>query len=66
MWGFGGKELYRSKLQIYLEILCTLVSKGPMKLTPMTGYVELDKVRLIEHLRLLKIRGLIGKEVGGE
>ncbi|MCJ7614801.1 hypothetical protein MUO71_08590 [Candidatus Bathyarchaeota archaeon] len=37
-----------------------------MKLTQMTKYVELDKVRLIEYLRLLKSRGLIGKEVLGE
>lgn len=58
--------MYKSKLQICLEILCNLVSKGPMKLTQMTKYVELDKVRLIEHLRLLKSRGLIGKEVLGE
>lgn len=37
-----------------------------MKLTQMTKYVELDKARLIQHLRLLKNRRLIGKEDLGE
>ena len=60
------KRLYRSKLQICIEILCTLASNGPMKLTQMTKYVELDKARLIQHLRLLKNRRLIGKEDLGE
>ena len=58
--------MYKSKLQICLEILCTLSSNGPLKLNQLIQNVELNKVSLNEHLRLLKSRGLIGKEVLGE
>ena len=37
-----------------------------MKLAQMTQYVELDKTRLIQHLRLLTDRRLIKKENVGE
>jgi len=58
----GGKKLYRSKLQTCIEILCTLASNGPMKLTQMTQYVELDKTRLIPYLSFLYDRGLVGEQ----
>jgi len=58
--------LNRSKLQICVEILCKLASNGPLKLRQMTEKVDLDKVRINEHLGLLESRGLIGKEVLGE
>ena len=37
-----------------------------MNLTQLTKKVELDKPRLIPHLKLLKSRNLMGKEVLGE
>jgi predicted transcriptional regulator len=49
-----------------IEILCTLASNGPLKLTQISDKVELDKSRLIEYLRLLKNRGLIEKQNLGE
>jgi len=54
--------LYRSKLQTCIEILCALASNGPMKLTQMTQYVELDKPRLIPYLGFLYDRGLVGEQ----
>ena len=60
------KRLHKSKLQICIEILCSLSSNGPMKLTQMTQYVELDKTRLISHLSLLNDRGLVGEQNLGE
>ena len=54
--------MYRSKLQTCIEILCTLASNGPMKLTQMTQYVELDKSRLIPYLSFLYDRGLVGEQ----
>ncbi len=58
----GGKKLYRSKLQTCIEILCNLASNGPVKLTQMTQYVELDKTRLIPYLSFLYDRGLVGEQ----
>lgn len=60
------KRLHRSKLQICIEILCSLVSKGSIKLSQISDDVELDKTRLIPYLRLLKNRGLIEKQNLGE
>lgn len=57
---------YRSKLMLCIEILCTLASKGPMNLTQMTHKVEMDKTRLIPHLRLLHNRGLVEKQNQGK
>ena len=57
---------YRSKLILCIEILCTLASKGSMNLTQLTHKVELDKSRLIPHLRLLYNRGLVEKQNQGE
>ena len=54
--------MYRSKLEICIGILCTLASNGPMKLTQITQYVELDKTRLIPHLSFLYDRGLVGEQ----
>ena len=58
--------MHKSKLQICIEILCSLSSNGPMKLTQMTQYVELDKTRLISHLSLLNDRGLVEIQNLGE
>ena len=58
----NGEKPYRSKLMICIEILCTLASNGPMKLTQLIHKVELDEFRLISHLRLLKNRGLVEKQ----
>ena len=58
--------MYRSKLQICIEILCTLASNGRMNLISLRNKVELDKVHLIQHLRLLKNRGLVEKQNLGE
>ena len=54
--------MYRSKLQTCIEILCALASNGPVKLTQMTQYVELDKTRLIPYLSFLYDRGLVGEQ----
>ena len=48
------------------EILCVLVSKGSMNLTQLTHKVQMDKARLIPHLRLLHNRGLVEKQHLGE
>ena len=52
----------KSKLVMCIEILCTLVSRGPMKITQLLDRFEIDKVRLEAHLRLLWDRGLIEEE----
>jgi predicted transcriptional regulator len=60
------EKLYRSKLMICIDILCTLVSNGSMKFTRLSHNVELDTIRLIPHLRLLIDRGLIEQRNLGE
>ena len=60
------KRLHRSKLQISIEILCSLSSNGPMKLTQINNKVELDKSRLLEYLSFLNDRGLIKEQNLGE
>ena len=57
---------YRSKLMICIDILCTLVSNGPMKFIHLSHKVELDTIRLIPHLRLLIDRGLVEQQNLGE
>jgi len=66
---FGKKRAekpYRSKLMICIDILCTLVSNGPMKFIQLSHKVELDTIRLIPHLRLLIDRGLVEQQNWGE
>jgi predicted transcriptional regulator len=58
--------LHRSKLQICIEILCSLSSRGSIKLSEISDIVDLDKVRLIPYLRLLRNRNLIEKQNLGE
>lgn len=60
------ERMQRSKLKICMDILCTLASNGPMKLTQLTTKVELNKTRLRQHLRLLKNRGLVERQKLGE
>jgi len=60
------ENLVRSKLMICIDILCSLVSNGPMKFIQMSHKVELDTVRLIPHLRLLIDRGLLEQQNWGE
>ncbi|MGD9130429.1 MAG: winged helix-turn-helix domain-containing protein [Candidatus Bathyarchaeota archaeon] len=57
---------YRSKLVVCIDILCALVSKGPMRFTQLSYKVELDTLRLMPHLRLLIDRGLIEQQNLGE
>ncbi len=57
---------YRSKLVICIDILCALVSKGPMKFTQLSHKVELDTIRLIPHLKLLIDRNLVEQQNLGE
>jgi predicted transcriptional regulator len=54
--------LYRSKLQICIEILCNLASNGPLKLTQLSHKVELDEPRLVPYLSFLYDRGLVGEQ----
>jgi predicted transcriptional regulator len=62
----SNEKLYRSKLMICIDILCNLVSNGPMKFSQLSHKVELDTIRLIPHLRLLINRGLIEQQNLGE
>jgi len=57
---------YKSKLMICIEVLCTLVSNGPMKLTQLKDKFEMDESRLKPHLRLLWNRGLVEEENFGD
>ena len=57
---------YKSKLMICIDILCSLVSEGPMKFIRLMDKVELDIVHLLPHLRLLIDRGLIEQQNFGE
>ena len=56
------RRQHKSKLVMCIEILCTLVSKGPMKLSQLLDQFEMDQARLTAHLRLLWDRGLIEEE----
>ena len=60
------ENLVRSKLMICIDILCSLVSIGPMKFIQLSHKVELDTIRLIPHLRLLIDRGLLEQQNWGE
>jgi predicted transcriptional regulator len=60
------EKLYKSKLMICIDILCSLVAEGPMKFVRLLDKVELDTVHLIPHLRLLFDRGLIEQQNFGE
>lgn len=53
---------YKSKLMLCVEVLCTLLAKGPMKMTQLMTKFEMDESRLEPHLRLLWNRGLIEEE----
>jgi predicted transcriptional regulator len=61
-----GEKAYRSKLMICIDILCTLVSNGPMRFVNLSHKVELDTIRLVPHLRLLIDRGLVEQQNLGE
>ena len=54
--------MYNSKLHMYVDILCELVSHGPLKLPQLTGNVELDKPALIEVLNFLYEHCLVGEQ----
>lgn len=54
--------MYNSKLHMYIEILCTLVTHGPLNSVQLTGRVELDKPELIEVLNFLYDHCLVGEQ----
>lgn len=58
--------LHKSKLQISVEILCSLSSNGPMQLTAIGHEIELDNSLLVGHLRFLYDHGLVGEQNLGE
>jgi len=60
------KRLHKSKLQGCVEILCSLSSNGPMKLTQISHEVELTKSLLMANLSLLNDRGLVEIQNLGE
>ena len=62
----GKERLHRSKLQICVEILCSLSSNGPMKLTQISHEVEVTKSLLMANLSLLNDRGLVEIQNLGE
>jgi DNA-binding HxlR family transcriptional regulator len=47
---------------MYIEILCALVSHGPLKLAQLKGNVELDKPALVEVLNFLYEHCLVGEQ----
>ncbi|MBT8172051.1 MarR family transcriptional regulator, partial [Candidatus Bathyarchaeota archaeon] len=51
----------KSKLQISIQILCSLSSNGSMKLEEIADIVELNKIHLMERLGLLYESGLVGE-----
>ncbi len=57
---------HRSKLMVCIDVLCTLVSNGPMRFTKLSHKVELDTIRLVPHLKLLIDRGLVEQQNLGE
>lgn len=57
---------YRSKLIVCIDILCALVSNGPMRFTKLSHKVELDTIRLVPHLKLLIDRELVEQQNLGE
>lgn len=59
---WSSKKLDKSKLQICVEILCSLASNGPMNLTQIGHEVELDNSFLVGHLGFLYDRGLVGEQ----
>ena len=59
-------RLHKSKLQIYVDILCSLSFNGPMKLTQIGHEVVQDNFRLVGDLRFLYDRGLVGEQNLGE
>lgn len=73
---FTGKEMdeesqiedkgYRSKLVVCIDILCSLVSNGPMNFTQLSHKIELDTIRLSPHLKLLIDRELIEQQTWNE
>jgi len=58
--------MHKSKLKVSIEILCSLASNGPMKLSQLMTKVELNKNRLRQHLSLLKKRNLVERQNLGE
>lgn len=56
----------RSKLQISVQILCSLSSKGPFSLEELSDVVELDRSNLGNRLALLYESGLVGEQFLGE
>ena len=58
--------MHKSKLQISVEILCSLSSEGPMKCAQISDEVELSKSMLMEYLDFLYERGLIGENNLGD
>lgn len=57
-----GDKGYRSKLVVCIDILCSLVSNGPLNFSQLSHRVELDTIRLIPHLKLLINRGLLEQQ----
>lgn len=56
------EEVYNSKLHMYVEILCALVTHGPSELSQLTDKVELDKPALMEVLNFLYEHCLVGEQ----
>lgn len=59
-------RLQKSKLQISIEILCCLSSKGPLRWKQISDEIELSKSILMEHLNFLYERGLVGEKLDEE
>ncbi|PVX24872.1 MAG: hypothetical protein CW691_06230 [Candidatus Bathyarchaeum sp.] len=56
------EQPHESKLMICTEVLCTLVSAGPLTLTRLCDKFEMSTSRLEPHLRLLWNRGLVEEQ----
>ncbi|MCW4035500.1 MAG: hypothetical protein NWF03_09070, partial [Candidatus Bathyarchaeota archaeon] len=56
------ETVHESKLMLCLKILCTLVSKGPMREKQLKHEFKMDETRLKSLIRLLWNRGLVEEE----
>jgi predicted transcriptional regulator len=53
---------HESKLTVCVEVLCTLVANGPMRVTQLKRKFSMDEAHLLPILRLLWNRGLVEEE----
>jgi len=53
--------MYKSKMQIRIELLCTLAANGRIDLARLSHKIELDKTCTLQHLMVLIDQGFVKK-----